>query len=220
MAKQLSQLPGDERGLIDQELWRRGLNFVGVDEVGRGCLAGPVVAAAVMLDPSRFARIGDKDRHLIRDSKTLSARQRLQAEILIKDVALCSAYGVISAREIETLGILHATFKAMKAAIAKIVSAIDYVLVDGNQAIPELDFPQKTLIKGDFYSYSIAAASIVAKNYRDTYMISCEEKYPGYGFANHVGYGTQEHLNSLQKFGITPLHRRNFAPVRKLMVTS
>ncbi len=207
----------DARGHIDRELWARGLTFVGVDEVGRGCLAGPVVAAAVILDPVKFSHLSHLEQNIIRDSKTLSVRQRAQAEEIVKQVSLSLGIGSIPAREIERLGILPATFAAMKAAITQISVRPDYILVDGNQAIPDLDIPQKPLVKGDFYSYAIAAASIIAKNYRDAFMVACDNKYPGYGFKNHVGYGTKEHLRSLEKLGISPLHRRNFAPVRNML---
>ncbi len=175
----------------------------GVDEAGRGPLAGPVYAAAVILDP-RVMIDG------VNDSKKLSEKRReaLFDEICEKAVA----YGIASAsvEEIEEMNILQATFLAMSRAVAALSVSPDFVLVDGNQVPRGIDRPIETVVKGDARSASIAAASILAKVSRDRYMLTLDEQYPQYAFSKHKGYGTKVHCEALQTFGPSPEHRLSF----------
>jgi ribonuclease HII len=182
----------------------------GVDEVGRGCIAGPVVAAAVILDPSNLV-------HGLRDSKKLSARARelLSAEIIEK--ALGFAIASASAEEIDEINILQASFLAMNRAIKALQLKPGLLLVDGNRYRPDHDIPFRCIIKGDDTYQSIAAASILAKTYRDTLMSDLDKSYPAYGWAKNVGYPTARHLLALHNLGITVHHRRNFGPCRKVL---
>jgi ribonuclease HII len=177
----------------------------GVDEAGRGPLAGPVVAAAVILD----------DLHPIAglaDSKKLSParRERLFDEIRAK--ALCFCIAEASVEEIDRINILQATLLAMRRAVLGLRLKPVMVLVDGNQ-LPRLDVPAEAIVKGDARVQSISAASILAKVHRDRWCQQLHERYPQYGFAGHKGYGTAEHLAALREHGICPEHRRSFAPV-------
>lgn len=190
---------------------------VGVDEVGRGCIAGPVVAAAVILDYNKLFALDEKTLGLIRDSKTLSAKQRDKILPVIKEIALSNAVAESNVAEVESLGILQATFKAMTKAISQIKHHYDIVLTDGKQCIPGLNTHQKAIVKGDSLVYAIAAASILAKQTRDKYMHELANSYPEYGFEAHVGYGTKKHMDALKTYGVTPIHRKNFAPVRRLV---
>ncbi|TNE41462.1 MAG: ribonuclease HII [Alphaproteobacteria bacterium] len=180
----------------------------GVDEVGRGPFAGPVVAAAVMLDPKN---IPDG----IEDSKRLSklARERL-FDILIKTALV--GIGEASVEEIDDLNILNASLLAMRRAVSGLPEVPDGALVDGNRD-PKLGLPTRLIVKGDALSLSIAAASIVAKVTRDRKMCEFATKYPQYGWEKNSGYGTAEHRKGLRDFGVTPLHRRSFAPIRALL---
>ena len=180
--------------------------IAGVDEVGRGPLAGPVVAACVVL-PEGFDLMG------INDSKKLTARQRERAEVRIRAEAIAIGLGVISSETIDRINILQATREAMRAAFLLLSPTPDYVLIDG---LPVPDFPcpaQKSVVSGDSQSVSIAAASIVAKVARDQMMCAYAEVYPEYGFAGHKGYGAAAHLAALREHGPCPIHRRSFAPV-------
>ncbi len=181
-------------------------HVAGVDEAGRGPLAGPVVAAAVILNPERMIQG-------LADSKKLSAarREALYHEIM----AHASAVGVgqSSVAEIDELNILQATLLAMKRAVADLAFSPDRVLIDGNHC-PRLNIPAYAVIRGDETVGSISAASIIAKVTRDREMQRYEELYPGYGFAQHKGYGTEMHLSALQRLGVAECHRRSFAPVR------
>ena len=180
--------------------------IAGVDEVGRGPLAGPVVAACVIL-PEGFDLAG------INDSKKLTERQREKAEIRIRADAIAIGLGVISPETIDRINILQATREAMRGAFLLLSPTPDYVLIDG---LPVPDFPcpaQKSVISGDSQSVSIAAASIVAKVARDQMMRDYAELYPEYGFAGHKGYGAAPHLAALREHGPCPIHRRSFAPV-------
>lgn len=206
-----------ERGSLETKLWKQGETILGVDEVGRGCLAGPVFAAAAALDPEKLNALDADELKLIRDSKTLSANQRQKIQPLIIHLAYAATIGVASVKEIETIGILKATFLAMTRAIEEVKDyQASIVLVDGHLDIPKLRRKQMAIIDGDFFCYSIAAASILAKEARDTYMAEQGLKYPEYGFERHVGYGTKLHCDMLEQHGICPLHRRNFAPVKKI----
>lgn len=180
--------------------------LAGVDEVGRGPLAGDVVAAAVMLDPRRPI-LG------LADSKTLSARRRdeLYAEVVSK--ALCWQVGRASVAEIDHLNILQATLLAMSRAVDGLSLLPEWVLVDGNR-LPQWNYQARALVRGDALIPSISAASIIAKVTRDREMVRLDATYPGYGFATHKGYGTRQHLAALDALGPCELHRRSFAPLR------
>jgi len=199
---------------LEALLWRLGIPHVaGVDEVGMGPLAGPVVAAAVVLPPGS-AIDG------VADSKTLTAtaRERLDAEIRRRAVAV--GLGVIEAAEIDRLNIYQAGLRAMARAVAALAPVVPgFVLVDGRE-IPELALPQSAYPKGDSFVASIAAASIVAKVYRDALMRALDAVYPEYGFARHMGYATRAHLAAIRAHGPSPVHRRSFAPVRAVTPTA
>lgn len=187
----------------------------GVDEAGRGALAGPVTAAAVMLplDDTRGARFLAE----VRDSKLLSpaTRERLYASIC--DYAAAYAIGSASAEWIDQYGILGATRKAMNEAVSGLLPAAEAVLVDGPLRLVSGKLPQRPVVRGDRHSLTIAAASILAKVSRDRYMIELGERSPGYGFERHKGYGTAEHLAALGRLGPCPEHRRSFAPLRAVL---
>ena len=189
--------------------------IAGLDEVGRGCLAGPVFAAGVVLDEPRLACLPEDERGLIRDSKKLTARQRERALSIIGRVVLGRAIGASSVREIERLGIQAATFLAMRRALC-MLPRVELVRVDGRQVLPEVTVRQQAVVGGDAKHVEIAAASIVAKVARDSWMTAQAECYPQYGFERHVGYGTRLHLQRIREHGICILHRRNFAPIKDL----
>jgi ribonuclease HII len=180
--------------------------IAGVDEVGRGCLAGPVVAGAVILDPSRPV-------HGLRDSKLLGRPARARLARLLARQAVAFAVGVVDAEEIDRTDILRATLLAMRRAVESLTVRPDYVLVDALR-IPGLGIPQRGIVRGDRLVASIAAASIVAKFYRDEMMRAFAALYPPYGFEAHVGYGTRAHLDALRRYGATPLHRLTFRGVQ------
>lgn len=204
---------------LEEDGYARGFcRIAGLDEVGRGPLAGPVVAAAVVL-PRGFCHAG------IKDSKLLSAKQREELAPLIRASAVSWAVGVVEVGDIDRLNILNASLRAMLKAFRALEHRPDYLLIDGKQAIPPGWFRQgksaggpmplqKTLVKGDQLSISIAAASIVAKVARDAIMRDLDQLYPAYGFAEHKGYCCASHLEALRRLGPTPAHRRSFAPVR------
>ena len=181
----------------------------GVDEVGRGPLAGPVVAAAVILNPDR--PIAGLD-----DSKRLSERRRESLFDEITDLALCWALGRAEVDEIDEINILQASLLAMQRAVAALGIAPRQALVDGNQ-LPRLDCPARAIVGGDASEPCISAASIIAKVSRDREMLVLDSAYPGYGLAQHKGYPTKAHMEALQRLGVTPIHRRSFAPVRRLI---
>ncbi len=178
----------------------------GVDEAGRGPLAGPVVAAAVILPPNT-------PLSGLNDSKKLSPRRRERLAAEIRATALAWAVAEASAAEIDEWNILRATLRAMARAVAALPVMPDEVLVDGNQA-PALEVPVRTIIGGDALEPAIMAASILAKTHRDARLVALAARYPGYGFAQHKGYGTAAHLAALARLGPCPEHRRSFAPVR------
>jgi len=180
--------------------------IAGVDEVGRGPLAGPVVTAAVILDPNRPI-LG------LADSKKLTEKSREILAATIKQDALAWAIGRAEPEEIDQLNILQATLLAMKRAVESLSIVPSHALVDGNQA-PNLMCPVTTIIKGDQTEPAIAAASIIAKVSRDKEMILMEEYFPGYGFAKHKGYPTKMHQDALMKLGVSEIHRRSFKPVQ------
>jgi ribonuclease HII len=207
----LANIPA-EKGMLERK-FARSLTVVGVDEVGRGCLAGPVYAAAASLCYASLDRLDPASRALIRDSKTLSRSQREKILSVLAEIAVSYAIGVGTVSEIESLGIVGATFLAMRRAISSLSVTPGIVLVDGNRPISDYSGQQKAIVKGDSLCYSIAAASIFAKEARDLYMTEQSAIYPDYGFENHVGYGTKAHMTNIDLFGICPLHRRNFAPI-------
>lgn len=178
--------------------------IAGIDEVGRGALAGPVVAAAVVLDPRRCSV-----SHRIRDSKRLSPETRDELFDILQAEALCIGIGLIHHDVIDQINILQATFLAMKEAISQLTSAPDICLVDGNQKIPAL-IRQICIPKGDDQITSIGAASIIAKVTRDRWMKAIAPKYPEYLFEQNKGYGTKDHLHSISLHGYTDIHRRSF----------
>ena len=184
-----------------------GFRFIaGVDEVGRGCLAGPVVAGAVILDCSKPLPDG------LNDSKKLTKTKRESIAAEIRENAIAIGIGRIEADEIDRINILEATKKAMIAAIAKLDPAADYLLIDA-LALKDSPLPQKPIIKGDSISASIAAASIIAKVFRDDLMSEFGKKYPQYGFDRHAGYGTAAHFEALRNCGACILHRKSFKGV-------
>lgn len=180
----------------------------GIDEAGRGPLAGPVVAAAVILDPSRPLPGID-------DSKKLSAAKRERLALLIREQALCWAVAEASVEEIDRLNILQATLLAMQRAVAALSLRPERALVDGNRC-PRLDIPVAAIVKGDGQIASIAAASILAKTVRDAGMRVLHQDYPHYGFDRHMGYPTAAHFAALKQHGPSPAHRRSFGPVAQL----
>jgi ribonuclease HII len=198
----------------ERNLLKKGFGYVaGVDEVGRGPLAGPVVAAAVILPP-------DKKIKGIKDSKQLpqALREELYHKIFAHSIGV--SIGVVSERIIDEINILNATYLAMRDAISRLPVCPDHVLVDGKGRIRSLDTIQTSITSGDDISTSIAAASIIAKVTRDRIMDRLEVIYPGYNFAGHKGYGTEEHLRILKKKGPSPIHRRSFEPVSELFRNS
>jgi len=186
--------------------------IAGVDEVGRGPLAGAVVAAAVILDPRRpIAGLAD--------SKALSERRREVLAEQIRERALAWALGRAEAHEIDALNILQASLLAMRRAVEGLSPAPELALIDGNRCPEGLPCPAQAIIKGDQTVAAISAASILAKVVRDAEMVELDRCYPGYGFAGHKGYPTRSHIEALQALGVTPVHRRSFAPVRKLLAS-
>ena len=184
----------------------------GVDEAGRGSLAGPVVAGAVVLPlhPKGIWVAG------IRDSKRLTPRQRQIALRTMRDESIATCFGIASSAEIDDMGIIWATRTAMARAINGLPVRPDFLLLDAI-LLPDVDIPQRSIIKGDAKCLSIAAASIVAKETRDSIMREYGDEYPSYGFAQHKGYATRQHLNALESVGPCEIHRYSFAPVRRLV---
>jgi ribonuclease HII len=190
----------------EYSLWRQGLRSVaGVDEVGMGPLAGPVVAAAVIFPAHATEALPQG----VRDSKTLSAKARERLDREIRQQAVGVGIGIVEVEEIDSINIYQAGLKAMRLALAQLPQSPEHVLIDG-RTLSDLPYPQTTFIKGDRDIYSIAAASIVAKVHRDRLMSILHEKYPQYGFAKHMGYGTVAHRAALREFGPCPVHRRSF----------
>lgn len=193
----------------ERELWQKGIRFVaGIDEAGRGPWAGPVVAGAVIL-PENFYLSG------LKDSKALSPKKREEFFKIIKENAVAHSIGIVESDEIDNMNILQATFKAMRKALVQLTASPEFLLVDGNHRIPEIDIPQLAIVRGDSLSMSIAAASIIAKVTRDEIMQKLDEKFPRYGFSRHKGYGTREHEKKLERLGPSELHRFSFRPVEK-----
>jgi len=186
-----------------------GLRVAGVDEVGRGALFGPVVAAAVVLDALGEAQLQALG---VTDSKKLSAAQRDRLSHQIRDLAQDWQIGVASVREIDRLNILQASLLAMRRAVSGLNQPPDLCQIDGNRCIPGLALPQQAIIKGDQAVLAIAAASILAKVWRDQLIARMARRYPAYDLGSNKGYGTQKHRRAIQQWGPTPFHRRSFAP--------
>jgi ribonuclease HII len=193
---------------VERDFWRRGvLRVAGVDEVGVGPLAGPLVAAAVIL-PRDVALRG------INDSKRLSPERREQLAVDIRACAIAIGIGLVEVAEVDRLNTYRAALEAMRRAVAALSVVPEQLLVDARY-IPGLNIPQMSIVKGDARSYSIAAASIVAKVHRDALMQEIDRQYPQYGFAQHMGYGTRAHFDALDRHGPCPVHRRSFIAVRQ-----
>lgn len=208
--QQLAQEKLQEMLAYEKRAWAHGKKFIaGVDEVGRGPLAGPVVSAAVIL-PEDFNIVG------INDSKQLSLAKRNELFDIIQEKALAVGVGIKDAAVIDQVNIYEASKLAMLEAIEQMPIQPDHLLVDA-MTLP-LPISQESIIKGDAKSVSIAAASIIAKVTRDRMMEEYDVMYPGYGFPNNAGYGTKEHLTALEDLGVTPIHRRSFAPVREALL--
>jgi ribonuclease HII len=205
-----------DRLLHERELWRRGLQFVaGVDEAGRGPLAGPVVASAVIF-PCHWSDAGFDERlRDLNDSKQLTAQQREDYfAILTSNSEIQFAVAIVDARIIDRINILEATHRAMNEALAKLNPQPEHALVDG-RPVKTMRVPQTALVKGDSLSYSIAAASVLAKVTRDRMMLEFDRQFPAYGFAVHKGYGTPAHLAAIAANGPCTIHRRSFAPLKQ-----
>ena len=192
---------------FERQAASEGFRFIaGVDEVGRGCLAGAVVAAACILDLTKPLPAG------LNDSKKLSEKKRRRIDEELRASVIAFSIAEVQADEIDRINILQATKKAMRLAIEKLSPGADFLLIDALQ-LKEINLPQKAIIKGDAISASIAAASILAKTYRDNLMQEMCRIYPQYGFSKHVGYGTRAHFEALRQHGACPLHRKSFKGV-------
>jgi ribonuclease HII len=202
---------------FERQVWTSGHEQVaGVDEAGRGPLAGPVVAAAVSFDRDYLEREADGELRGLTDSKKLSATRREQFFGLLQEASSAHiAYALEEATAIDQINILQATHRAMQRALEQLRPPADHVLVDG-RPVPGLCCPSTAIVQGDARSLSIAAASIVAKVTRDRIMLDLDGQYPAYGFARHKGYGTREHLEALERHGPAPCHRRTFRPVSQM----
>lgn len=203
-------LPPEPDLSLELPLWQAGLCAVaGIDEAGRGALAGPVVAAAIILPAD--ADIAEA-LHGVRDSKEMTPSVRTLWSQCLRQVALAWGVGFISSAEIDNLGIVPSTQRAALLALQALAIPAEHLLLD-YLFIPECPLPQTALIKGDARCLTIAAASILAKTARDAFMCEMDLQYPGYGFARHKGYGTQAHLQALTRLGPCEIHRRSFAPL-------
>jgi ribonuclease HII len=199
----------------ERQAWEQGYRRVaGIDEAGRGPLAGPVVAAAVLFDRDFLEREAGGCLVTLNDSKKLTPRKReYYCQLLLDSPMVDIGVGVADASEIDSLNILNATHAVMRRAVERLSVVPDHILVDG-LPVPGFPVSSTAITKGDGKSLSIAAASVVAKVTRDRFMVEMDEKYPIYGFAKHKGYGTKTHMSALLEFGPCELHRRSFRPVR------
>ena len=197
----------------EKNLWAQGYQLIaGIDEVGRGPLAGPVAAAAVILPE----KLDAPWMSLVRDSKKLTPKRREFLSARIYEEAIATGIGEVPPEAIDSSDIVRATRLAMRLALEDLPSPPDFLLIDYVR-LPEVGLPQKNITRGDNLSLSIAAASIIAKVRRDSLMVEYDSLYPGYGFARNKGYATREHLEGLRRLGPSPIHRRSFAPVRELV---
>lgn len=191
----------------ERTLWASGVECVaGIDEVGIGPLAGPVVAAAVVFAP-------DQSVEGVRDSKLLTKKQRARLDEEIRAKAVGIGVGVVSPKEVDALNPYQAGIRAMQLAVRSLPTPPGHLLIDARK-LPDVETPQTSIVRGDRSVHAIAAASIIAKVHRDTLMRDIDESYPGYGFARHVGYATAAHLEALRRLGPCPIHRQSYAPVR------
>jgi ribonuclease HII len=190
-----------------------GYKYIGgVDEAGRGPLAGPVVAACVVIGQDFQIEPGDLE--LVADSKKLTAKNREKIFKAIREKVLAVEIGIVNNEDIDKINILQASFLAMRRSIKKLKVQPEYILTDGSFKIPKIDTPQTAIIQGDAKVWVIAAASIIAKVSRDWLMSELDKKYPEYLFAKHKGYGTKVHLEKIKEFGPCPIHRLSFAPIK------
>ena len=200
----------------ENKYFNEGCKYIaGLDEAGRGPLAGPVVAACVIIDKN--FKIDSPELEMVADSKKLSAKKREKLFAIIKEKATSVTISVISSESIDKINILKASLLAMKKSIFKSQYLPEIVLVDGNQKIPNLDIKQEAIIDGDAKVWLIAAASIIAKVSRDFLMTEADLLYPEYGFAKHKGYGTAHHREQIIKLGPCPIHRKSFEPIKSLI---
>jgi ribonuclease HII len=206
----------------ERAAWTDGKAIVaGVDEVGRGAWAGPLVAAAVVLPQdrvqrARITRALNRAETLAHDSKVLTAEQRLRTVSVLQDQQVPYAVAEIPPEEIDRIGLSEANRQALCAAVEALDPTPDHVLVDAFR-LPQLRCTHAAIVRGDSLCVSIALASIVAKLHRDTIMLELDTRYPNYGFASHKGYGTATHANALRRHGVTELHRRSFAPIAAMV---
>lgn len=200
---------------LEEKLWKKGHRLVlGIDEAGRGPLAGPVVAGGVVIN--NLSQIVPK----VRDSKKMTEKQRNEAYIEIKKHSLAYAVGMVGPRDIDRMGIQNAVLEAMTTVLEvierKLGKKVDYIIADGMNILSIKNYKMDKIKQGDTYHYSIAAGSVLAKVTRDKIMRDYHIKYPKYGFDTHVGYGTKKHMEALEKYGVTEIHRRSFGPVGRL----
>ena len=200
----------------EKKIFDLGYKLIGgLDEAGRGPLAGPVVAACVVIGPEFMITPGDLE--LVADSKKLSAKKREHIFSVIKEKAKAIEIGISTNEEIDKINILQASFLAMRRALYKIQTRPDYLLLDGRFKLPKTDIAQTAIVKGDANIWTIAAASIIAKVSRDYIMNELDKKYPLYEFKKHKGYGTKLHLEKIKLYGPSPAHRLSFAPLKNLI---
>lgn len=198
---------------IEKKYFDLGYNYIaGLDEAGRGPLAGPVVAACVIID--KDFSLDDPDLKLVADSKKLNAKQREKLFAVIKEKVKAVEIGVVDNLMIDKINILQASFLAMRHALKKIPLQPDYILLDGPYKIPKISQPQTAVIKGDSQIFCVAAASIIAKVSRDYLMSELAKSYPEYAFEKHKGYGTKLHLDKIREHGPCPIHRFSFSPIK------
>ena len=201
---------------LEKKLWKKGFKIVvGIDEAGRGPLAGPVAAGAVVIE--REDQVVEK----VRDSKKMTKKQREEAEGKIKEVSTAWGVGLVDSREIDEIGIQEAVKKAMILALVQVERMLkkraEYLIVDGTNVLPIIGYKMERIQEGDLNHYSISAGSVLAKVGRDRVMREYAKQYPKYGFERHVGYGTRLHMEMLEKYGPCDIHRRCFAPVKRLL---
>jgi ribonuclease HII len=203
--------PRDHTLSLETLLWDLGyVRVAGIDEVGLGPWAGPVVAAAVVF-PARTQIIPGVD-----DSKKLTPGRREELAVAIRESAAGVALGAVEVAELDAIGVHEAGLEAMRRAVTGLGPAPDYLLVDA-RSVPDVAIGQTSFVRADAFVYSVAAASIVAKVYRDALMLEMDGRFPGYGFGQHMGYGTAAHLAALERLGPCEIHRRSFAPIRRVM---
>jgi ribonuclease HII len=201
---------------LESELHKQGYRLIaGLDEAGRGAWAGPVAAGVIILPIDRLDLLSKLDG--VRDSKMLSPKQREFWEVSLKEIALAWSVGMVSARKVDTVGLIAATRLAMQRAIDGLSLPPEFLLID-HLLLPENSLPQTALPHGDVSVLSISSASIIAKVARDRKMVEYDQQHPGYGFSRHKGYGTPQHQQALKELGPSPLHRKSFQPIAELLI--